>query len=555
MKLVKSLILTILTNIHLLAGGTGENVLLVVNADSQDSKTIANHYAQLRQIPREQIVYLSGINPTTTTITSHQLRELILQPIYKHLNESKQDAHIDYIIYSSGFPFNIKCIADAEEGKKYSNTQTPILSLTSATFYAEMILDKNMDYMQSGANPLYNIQDTPKGFRSAPNSDNKRHRLSFLLGNLAPTSSSLDQVLTYLKTAKDADFTQPNGTFYFTETADVRSKTRLSQFTPIIEKLIKLGHQAQLIKTNLPREQLDILGATMGTRTFNWPNINSKFMPGAIADNLTSYGGILTGKGGQTPCTQFLNHGAAASCGTVVEPYAIAAKFPQASIHLHYAQGSNAAEAMYASVKDPYQLIMVGDPLCQPFAKDFTIEVTAKLITTNGTKKIAYTPKTNRPAAHHEVFIDGVFKEKVKDKFLLGSNDLGPGAHEIRIVAVADDPLETRASYTKTIFLMKDMPKIKITTNKTSIKTGETLTVKIASQNLPEVSLYQNTQLLGKTKNGTIQIKAETLGAGKIELYGRVELNGKIIRTAKIEIEVIKAIVPKTEEIPLTPMP
>ena len=207
-------------------------------------------------------------------------------------------------------------------------------------------------------------------------------------------------------------------------------------------------------------------------------------------------------------------------------------------MHVHYAKGANLAEAMYASVRDPYQLLMVGDALCQPFAKTFTIDVKQNLIDVDGTKKVQYSPSTNRPAKHYLVFIDGIFRELVKKNFLLSLSDVTPGAHELRIVAVADDPLATRASYVKGIFIKKNMPHLKIKANKGKVKLGETFSINVSSKNLGEVSVYQNTQLLGKMKNGVIKVSAETLGLGQTEIYGMIIKGSKTVRTSKIEIEV-----------------
>jgi hypothetical protein len=40
------------------AGGGPENVLLLVNANSESSKTVANHYIALRQIPATNVLYI-----------------------------------------------------------------------------------------------------------------------------------------------------------------------------------------------------------------------------------------------------------------------------------------------------------------------------------------------------------------------------------------------------------------------------------------------------------------------------------------------------------------
>ena len=52
----------------------------------------------------------------------------------------------------------------------------------------------------------------------------------------------------------------------------------------------------------------------------------------------------------------------------MTEPFAIQNKFPHAMVQVHYARGCTLAEAFYQAVYAPYQLIVVGDPLCRPWA-------------------------------------------------------------------------------------------------------------------------------------------------------------------------------------------
>ena len=52
-------VFSVVTAKPVLAGGGPENVLLVVNRNSLDSMTIANHYAKLRKIPPGNILTLS----------------------------------------------------------------------------------------------------------------------------------------------------------------------------------------------------------------------------------------------------------------------------------------------------------------------------------------------------------------------------------------------------------------------------------------------------------------------------------------------------------------
>jgi uncharacterized protein (TIGR03790 family) len=93
-----------------------------------------------------------------------------------------------------------------------------------------------------------------------------------------------------------------------------------------------------------------------------------QFRPGALADTLTSFSGLLPGANGQTPVTAFLDAGATASYGTVEEPCNPPQKFSRASVLIdHYWRGATALEAYWRAVQWPGQGLFVGEPLAQPF--------------------------------------------------------------------------------------------------------------------------------------------------------------------------------------------
>jgi len=96
-----------------------------------------------------------------------------------------------------------------------------------------------------------------------------------------------------------------------------------------------------------------------------------RFVPGAIADHLTSSGGDLTDRGsGQTSALRWLEAGATGSYGTVVEPCAFTQKFPSPVVAIgRYLQGETLIEAYWKSVLMPGQGIFIGEPLAAPFRR------------------------------------------------------------------------------------------------------------------------------------------------------------------------------------------
>lgn len=97
---------------------------------------------------------------------------------------------------------------------------------------------------------------------------------------------------------------------------------------------------------------------------------SNTWLPGAAADHLTSYGGVLPDAyGEQMPITDWLRAGATASYGTVEEPCAFEQKFPRASVLVNrYRQGDTLIEAYWKAVQWPGQGLFVGEPLARPWA-------------------------------------------------------------------------------------------------------------------------------------------------------------------------------------------
>lgn len=94
------------------------------------------------------------------------------------------------------------------------------------------------------------------------------------------------------------------------------------------------------------------------------------YLPGAVADHLTSHGGFLPDGNGQMPITDWLRAGATGSYGTVEEPCNYEQKFPRASVLVdRYRRGDTLIEAYWKSVQWPGQGLFVGEPLARPWAR------------------------------------------------------------------------------------------------------------------------------------------------------------------------------------------
>ena len=273
-----------------------------------------------------------------------------------------------------------------------------------------------------------------------------RYLLSTVLAVTRGRGTTVEEAIENLRRSAKADGTHPSGTFYFPVNGNVRSTCRDGDFIAAAFKLRKLGHKAQVLSGVLPEMKDDVAGATIGTASFDWKKSGSTILPGAICEHLTSFGGIMREGAGQTPLTEFLRNGAAGASGTVTEPFAIPHKFPSPFIHVHYASGCCLAEAFYQSVFGPYQLLIVGDPLCQPWATFPEVTLSGIESGQSVSGVVEFRAESKPAAKQFEIFIDGRRTGVVKpeEPIQLDAKVLTPGVHEVRVVAVAASPIETR---------------------------------------------------------------------------------------------------------------
>jgi uncharacterized protein (TIGR03790 family) len=162
-----------------------------------------------------------------------------------------------------------------------------------------------------------------------------------------------------------ADSSTPPGTLYLVRTEDRKRNVRAATYLDV-ESALNNSLRVVQLSTPVFREVPDAIGYFTGiARVAELSRI--RFRPGAIADHLTSVGGMLDGTG-QMSSLEWLKQGATASYGTVSEPCSFPEKFPDIGVLFeHYRHGETALEAYWKSVAMPGQGIFIGEPLSRPF--------------------------------------------------------------------------------------------------------------------------------------------------------------------------------------------
>ncbi|MEN1678377.1 MAG: TIGR03790 family protein [Planctomycetota bacterium] len=587
-----------------LAGGGPENLFLVVNELSEDSKLVANYYIRWRNVPDRNVLHVRwhGGQELTNVV---KFRNQLLRPTLEAIEKRKLAAQIDYIVYAPGFPWRIDLQKDFP-GKQFPAELRPVASLTGATYLWRYVMGKNPAIIAPSTNwyvpakdarnvlRCQSVANTPSrafrgtyrwsktGARALAKADGQRYLLSTSLGVTTGRGNTVDEVLVYLKRAIDADHTHPQGTFYFARNNDVRSVTRHQCYRGVVQQLQAEGARAIEVLGTAPTGVTDVAGLTVGSERSALANGSARVLPGAICEHLTSFGGVLTEKPGhQMPLTDFLRLGAAGASGTVVEPRAIQAKFPLPTIHLHYRRGCSLAESFYQSVSGPYQLLIVGDPLCQPWAKPPRVEatgaepgdlVTGDLVVTPTVLPPAPFPSIPSPLAGLpnplqppaaakaankepkpgnedndepakraplvEVFVDGRLIARVEsdNPLKLDTTKLPQGYHELRLVAASADAIQARSRLVlPLVFNNKPAERLKLAVagGPTVPLDGELELVASSPKATGTVIFQHAGRELGRGElvpgagpNGhaatKLKVKARTLGGGPVRLRAQL---------------------------------
>jgi uncharacterized protein (TIGR03790 family) len=303
---------------------------IVVNENDPVSVNIGNYYREIRQIPETNLIRLKI--PVGTAVLSREQFE----PVKRELDRITP-AHIQAYALAWTKPYRVDC-----------------MSITAA-----MGMGFDQAYCSTQCGPT-----KPSGYFNsssvAPFSDHKIRPAMLLAGG------NFDDVKRLIGRGVASDSTFPAGTGYLLTTSDKNRSVRSALFDATVQA-VGDAFRLERLSADSIKNKKDVLFYFTGL--IKVPNLQTLgFVPGAIADHLTSTGGALT-ESQQMSSLRWLEAGATGSYGTVVEPCNHLAKFPHPGVVMErYAEGNTLIEAYWKSVAWPGEGVFIGEPLAKPFS-------------------------------------------------------------------------------------------------------------------------------------------------------------------------------------------
>lgn len=312
------------------SGLTAREVAILVNEEDPLSRETGAYYRQARGIPEENVIRLRFAAGRTALPKEEFLR-------LKAEIDRAVPAHVQAFAVAWSAPYRAGC-----------------MSLTSALAFG---FDERFCSAQCGPtapSPYFNSPSL------APARDHGlRPAMMLAARDFAQAKALIDRGV-----AADGGF--PAGRAYLLDTPDKARSVRAAHFARTAAELAGV-FPIEVLETAAIADRRDVLFYFTGLAQV--PALETLgFLPGALADHLTSFGGQLTDSR-QMSSLRWLEAGATASYGTVVEPCNHPQKFPLPAVAMFfYAAGATAIEAYWKSVAWPGEGVFVGEPLARPFA-------------------------------------------------------------------------------------------------------------------------------------------------------------------------------------------
>jgi uncharacterized protein (TIGR03790 family) len=319
------------------SGLAPHELAIIINDRDPLSRKIARHYRERRGIPPENLIHVR-LPPHQADVSLKTFTS-----VYKFVH-SRTPARVQAYLLSWSRPYRVGCMS---------------ITTAFATGYDPSYCPRKL------ANKPCGITRKSPYFNSASLAPANQLRLrpSMLLAanNFADAERLIERGLA-------ADGSLPRGRAYLLSTSDKSRNVRAATFDRVRKSL---GHllPIEVLTQDAIRDKTDVLFYFTGKSQVK--HLDSLgFLPGAVADHLTSSGGQMTPRGapGQMSSLRWLEAGATGSYGTVFEPCNFPGKFPNPGILMQrYLKGESLIEAYWKSVARPSEGLFIGDPLARPF--------------------------------------------------------------------------------------------------------------------------------------------------------------------------------------------
>lgn len=421
-----------------------DSVAVVANANVPGSVALAERYRAARAIPRGQVCALDLPEVETLPLTDFVAR--FMGPLMSCLEAAGAQARIEAVVLVRGVPLRVE-LPGAGRASLAAALGT-WRSVETATGLP--LLGKPPGREQScGGTPCSAAAwENPfrrGAFRAGWSATRQgiEHRpvlVTMLHGRSFEDAAKLVASATTAEASGGA-----SGTFVFMNGADPARGALDLGYPAVIAELQRRGFtDVERVPFQSDLTGLRLASFFVGTAALGRTIEGNEFLPGAITDNLTSFGALPenfreSGEELQVSVARFVARGVAGTHGATDEP--LNNSFPSRLLLIDYVEGGTLGEAYLRHMPFVYwHNLVLGDVMAAPYARRPRVNIrgvaAGQVVCAPVALEVEAEDPLGRPLQSLALYVDGRQVEAVEGDLLAATLEL-PVAAEVQLLAVA----------------------------------------------------------------------------------------------------------------------
>ena len=349
-----------------------DSVAVLANADVPGSVALAEAYAAARDIPTRQVCALSM--PSTEDIALADFLADVREPLEDCLSERGVVDRIESIVIARGVPLRVSMDIAGQSRR---------VSLAAALGLWRTTLEDGTPLLGRDPGRVADCGGTPclaaawrSGYRGGAfeagwerTASGVVHRP--MLVTMLHGRSDADAMRLVTSAIEAEALGMGAGEIVLMDGADPARGALDMEYPAVLTALEGLGVTARRVPFAADQTGLTIAGFAVGTASLGQTIEGNTYVPGAIVDNLTSFGALPenfreTGES-QVSIARWVAMGVAGAHGTTDEP--LNNCFPSRQLFSDYASGATLAESYVGRLPYVYwHNLVLGDPMAAPYA-------------------------------------------------------------------------------------------------------------------------------------------------------------------------------------------
>ncbi len=357
-----------------------DSVVVVANSNVPESVTLAQRYAEARDVPANQVCLLDV--PDMEDVDLDVFTMQVLQPLQACLDAGGVRDRIEAALLIRGLPLRVGIPVGGSTQKVslaaalgvWDSTSSDGTTLLGQDPGAMLMCGSSSCYGAAWSNPY---QSGP--FEPGWSADQSGVHWQPLLVTMLH-ARTYDDAGRLLDSALMAESDGPaTGEFLFMEGADSARGYLDFENAAVISGLTDRGLSASSVPFDANLTGQTLAAFFTGTAHMGETIEGNTYLPGSLVDNLTSFGAapanFRDSGESQVSIARWVAMGVAGVHGTVAEP--LNNCFPHRRLILDYVDGATLAEAYGAAMPYAYwRNLVLGDPMAAPYAMRPMVQIT-----------------------------------------------------------------------------------------------------------------------------------------------------------------------------------